>query len=94
MGWQYNAVKFAPYTHIYYQKLGRFLYTAPFSKEHLLGRKPHFVVVTIIISNISLLKDEQAAVVVVCYVFSNDGKKDAKSEGKLPRKWWNPEPSL
>ena len=41
-------------------------------------------VVTIIIStNISLVKA----------VSSNDGKKDAKSEGKLPPKW-NPEQQL
>ena len=56
----YNAVKCAAHTYTTKQ-LGRFLNTAPFSKEHLLGRKPHFVVVTIIISNISLVKDDQAS---------------------------------
>lgn len=64
-------------------KLGRF-----FSVPIKSGREGAYLfcaaVVTIIIStNISLVKA----------VSTNDGKKDAKSEGKLPPKW-NPEQQL
>ena len=66
----------------HYSKIGAF-FSVPVKSERGAYLFCAAVVTIIISTNISLVKA----------VSSNDGKKDAKSEGKLPPKW-NPEQQL